>query len=53
MPVKVSGTKVYDLNTHFEKTLGQIRIDYLNASWLIFGDGFESGDTSAWTLALP
>jgi sugar transferase (PEP-CTERM system associated) len=40
---KVSGTKVYDLNTHFEKTLGQIRIDFLNASWLIFGDGFNQG----------
>ncbi len=40
---KVSGTKVYDLNTHFEKTLGQIRIDYLSASWLIFGDGFNQG----------
>lgn len=38
---KVSGIKVYDLNTHFEKTLGQIRIDYLSASWLIFGDGFN------------
>jgi sugar transferase (PEP-CTERM system associated) len=40
---KVSGTKVYDLNTHFEKTLGQIRIDFLSASWLIFGDGFNQG----------
>jgi sugar transferase (PEP-CTERM system associated) len=40
---KASGTKVHDLNTHFEKTLGQIRIDYLNASWLIFGDGFNQG----------
>jgi sugar transferase (PEP-CTERM system associated) len=40
---KVSGTKVHDLNTHFEKTLGQIRVDYLNASWLIFGDGFNQG----------
>ncbi|MCK7494439.1 MAG: hypothetical protein MZW92_27105 [Comamonadaceae bacterium] len=38
---KVSGVKVYDLNTHFEKTLGQIRVDYLSASWLIFGDGFN------------
>lgn len=46
---KVSGTKVYDLNTHFEKTLGQIRIDYLNASWLIFGDGFNQG---AWRTAV-
>jgi sugar transferase (PEP-CTERM system associated) len=40
---KVSGTKVHDLNTHFEKTLGQIRVDYLNASWLIFGEGFNQG----------
>jgi sugar transferase (PEP-CTERM system associated) len=40
---KLSGIKVYDLNTHFEKTLGQIRVDYLNASWLIFADGFNQG----------
>jgi sugar transferase (PEP-CTERM system associated) len=40
---KVSGVKVHDLNTHFEKTLGQIRVDFLNASWLIFGDGFNQG----------
>ncbi len=46
---KVSGTKVYDLNTHFEKTLGQIRVDFLNASWLIFGDGFNQG---AWRTAV-
>ncbi len=46
---KASGIKVYDLNTHFEKTLGQIRLDYLNASWLIFGDGFNQG---AWRTAV-
>ena len=46
---KVSGTKVYDLNTHFEKTLGQIRLDFLSASWLIFGDGFNQG---AWRTAV-
>ena len=40
---KASGIKVHDLNAHFEKTLGQIRLDYLNASWLIFGDGFNQG----------
>jgi sugar transferase (PEP-CTERM system associated) len=40
---KLSGIKVYDLNSHFEKTLGQIRVDYLSASWLIFGDGFNQG----------
>ena len=46
---KVSGIKVYDLATHFEKTLGQIRLDYLNASWLIFGDGFNQG---AWRTSV-
>jgi sugar transferase (PEP-CTERM system associated) len=46
---KASGIKVHDLNTHFEKTLGQIRIDFLNASWLIFGDGFNQG---AWRTAV-
>ncbi|MCA3253821.1 MAG: TIGR03013 family XrtA/PEP-CTERM system glycosyltransferase [Pseudomonadota bacterium] len=40
---KLAGIRVWDLNSHFEKTLGQIRIDYLNASWLIFGDGFNQG----------
>jgi sugar transferase (PEP-CTERM system associated) len=40
---KLSGIKVYDVATHFEKTLGQIRIDYVNAGWLIFGSGFNQG----------
>jgi hypothetical protein len=40
---KLFGIKVYDIATHFEKTLGQIRIDYVNAGWLIFGDGFNQG----------
>ncbi len=40
---KLQGVKVYDLNSHFESRLGQIRVDYLNASWLIFGDGFNQG----------
>lgn len=40
---KLSGIKVYDIATHFEKTLGQIRIEYVNAGWLIFGSGFNQG----------
>ena len=40
---KLQGMKVYDINSHFEKRLGQIRVDYLNAGWLIFGDGFNQG----------
>ena len=36
------------------RVLGQIRIDYLNASWLIFGDGFNQGTmrTTAMVMAI-
>lgn len=40
---KAQGVKVQDLNSHFEQRLGQIRIDFLNAGWLIFGEGFNQG----------
>ncbi|MBE0548940.1 MAG: TIGR03013 family PEP-CTERM/XrtA system glycosyltransferase [Rubrivivax sp.] len=40
---KLQGMKVCDINAHFERRLGQIRVDYLNAGWLIFGDGFNQG----------
>jgi hypothetical protein len=40
---KIFGIRVHDIATHFEKTLGQIRIGYVNAGWLIFGDGFNQG----------
>ncbi|MBL8379791.1 MAG: TIGR03013 family PEP-CTERM/XrtA system glycosyltransferase [Burkholderiales bacterium] len=40
---KLIGVKVLDLASHFEQTLGQIRLDSLRAGWLIFGDGFRQG----------
>ena len=40
---KVSGVKVLDLSSFFEHTQGQVRIDSLKASWLIYGDGFRQG----------
>jgi sugar transferase (PEP-CTERM system associated) len=40
---KLIGVKVFDVNTHFEKTLGQIRLGFANAGWMIFGDGFNQG----------
>ena len=40
---KLRGIRVLDLASHFEKTLGQIRLDSLYAGWLIFGDGFSQG----------
>ncbi len=38
---KLRGVRVLDMATHFEKTLGQIRLDSVSAGWLIFGDGFD------------
>lgn len=40
---KLHGVRVLDIATHFEKTLGQIRLDSVSAGWLIFGDGFSQG----------
>jgi sugar transferase (PEP-CTERM system associated) len=38
---KLYGVRVLDLATHFEQFLGQIRLDSLKASYLIFGTGFR------------
>jgi sugar transferase (PEP-CTERM system associated) len=38
---KLNGIPVFDLASHFEQRLGQIPLDSLNASWLIFGTGFR------------
>ena len=40
---KLAGVKVLDLSSYFERSLGQLRIDSLHASWLIFGEGFRQG----------
>ena len=40
---KLYGVRVLDLASHFEQSLGQIRLDSLRAGWLIFGDGFRQG----------
>lgn len=38
---KLLGVNVIDLATHFERSLGQVRLDALKAGWLVFGDGFD------------
>lgn len=40
---KIQGIRVSDISTHFEKTLGKLQLDYVNAGWLIFGEGFNQG----------
>lgn len=38
---KLAGVKVTELSTFYERERGQLRIDSMNASWLVFGDGFR------------
>jgi sugar transferase (PEP-CTERM system associated) len=40
---KLAGVRVLDLSTYYERSLGQVRLDSLRASWLIFGEGFRQG----------
>jgi sugar transferase (PEP-CTERM system associated) len=40
---KLAGIKVQDLATFFERCWGQVRVESLRASWLIYGDGFRQG----------
>ncbi len=40
---KLAGVKVFDLSSFFERTHGQVPLDSLKASWLIYGDGFAQG----------
>ena len=44
---KLMGVRVLDLSTYYERAVGQLRVDSLHASWLIFGDGFRQGITRA------
>ena len=40
---RLAGARVLGLSSYFERTMGQVRLDSLRASWLIFGDGFRQG----------
>ncbi len=43
MQCKVEGVEVTDLSTFFERETGQVQLDCLNPSWLVFSDGFAHG----------
>jgi len=45
---KLSGVRVMDLTTFFERESGRIELESLNASWLVFADGFQQGLVKAW-----
>ncbi len=40
---KMLGVKVLDLSSFYERVQGQVRIESLKASWLIYGEGFRQG----------
>ena len=40
---KLNGITVSDAAKFYERERGQIRVDSLHPSWLVFGDGFEQG----------
>ena len=40
---RISGVPVLDLSAVFERTKGEVPIDSLKASWLIYGHGFVQG----------
>lgn len=40
---KLNGIQVSDAAKFYERERGQIRVDSLFPSWLVFGDGFEQG----------
>ncbi len=40
---KLAGVRVLDVSSYYERATGQVRLDSLRASWLIFGEGFRQG----------
>lgn len=43
---KLEGVQITDLSSFFERFRGQVRIESLRASWLIYGEGFRPGARS-------
>jgi sugar transferase (PEP-CTERM system associated) len=39
---RLRGVRITELSTFFERERGQVRLDSLNASWLILGEGFNT-----------
>lgn len=40
---RTQGVRVVDMSGHFEKTLGQLRVDCIEPALLVFGEGFNQG----------
>jgi len=46
---RLAGVSVTELLTFLERETGRVRIDLLNPSWLIFGEGFRRGNIRLFT----
>lgn len=46
---RLAGIDVTELLTFFERETGRVRVDVLNPSWLIFGEGFRRGSLRLFT----
>jgi|SRR5581483_1931545 len=44
---KLEGVAITDLSTFFERETGQVQLDCLNPSWMVFSDGFRRGSYKA------
>ncbi len=40
---RLNGIKVTELSSFFERECGQLRLDALNTSWMVLGEGFRQG----------
>jgi sugar transferase (PEP-CTERM system associated) len=49
---RLAGIEVTELLTFLERETGRVRIDVLNPSWLIFGEGFNRGSLRLFTSTL-
>jgi sugar transferase (PEP-CTERM system associated) len=38
---RLNGVRVTELSSFFERECGQVRLDSLNTSWMVFGEGFK------------
>lgn len=43
LELRLRGVRIFDLSSFFEHSHGQVRLDSLRASWLIYGEGFRQG----------
>ncbi len=49
---RIAGIQVTDVTTFLERETGRVRLDVLNPSWLIFGNGFSRSSLRLFTSGL-